>query len=293
MQAKDMRASGDVQGALEKYKGAWANAPTPIIGVEMGRTHMQLGQLIEAREAFLAVGRLKVEPDETPRSAQARAEASELAEQLRPKIGTLVLRVKTAPGATPTVAIDGANVALVSSGATRKINPGKHEIVTRVGATEKHDSVDIAEGETKELAVDVSAPAEQTPVAPPPTTPTTTTDTSNDALRPVLIYGGFGLAGAGVLVGGVTGIMAFGKGRTVKNECPAKVCPESARNDVNTGRTLATISTISIGAAVVGAAAGVVGLFVLRPKDADKPAPVAPSAAFISGGAILGARGEF
>src|SRR5678810_388595 len=59
LQAKDLRSAGDLKGALEKYQAAWQTAPTPIIGIELGRTHTQLGQLIEARETFLAIARLK------------------------------------------------------------------------------------------------------------------------------------------------------------------------------------------------------------------------------------------
>lgn len=299
-QAKDMRAAGDLKGALERYRGAWATAPTPIIGLELGRTHVQLGELIEAREVLLAVGRLKVEPDETRWSAQARQEASAVADELRPKIATLVIKLEGVPeGSTPSVAIDGANVAVVGGGTTRKINPGKHEIVARAGAAERRDAVELAAGETKEISLNVTSDAPIVATQPAAHADgMVSAETSSGSLRTTLIIGGFGLAGAGVVVGTVTGVLALGKSSSVKSACPERVCPESARPDLNQGRTFATVSTIGFGAAAVGAVAGLVGLLVLRPSSAtsarpEKSASVMPTALFTAESALLGAHGRF
>lgn len=308
LQARDLRTGGDLKGAIDKFRGAYATAPTPIIGLELGRTYMQKGDLIEAREAFLAVGRLKVEGDETPKSAQARTEANDLAEQLRPKIATLVVKVTgAASDATVALTVDGANVPLISGSATRKVNPGKHELVVKTGTSEKRDSVELAEGESKEVTEDLSAATPVGPVTPVPTTPPTAsagdTTATPDWVRPAMIYGGFGLAGAGVIMGSVTGVVALGKARTVKNECPGQVCPESARKDVTSGRTFSTLSTVGFIAGAVGAGAGLVGLFVLKPAPAKSDAPksdapkasatILPTATFVPGGAWLGAEGRF
>ncbi len=314
LQARDLRTGGDLKGAIDKFRGAYATAPTPIIGLELGRTYMQKGDLIEAREAFLAVGRLKVEADETSKSAQARTEATELAEQLRPKIATLVVKVTgaTSDGATVALTVDGANVPLISGSATRKVNPGKHELVVKTGTSEKRDSVELAEGESKEVTEDLGTATSVGAVTPVPTTPPTASAgdaaSTPDWVRPAMIYGGFGLAGAGVIMGSVTGVVALGKARTVKNECPGQVCPESARKDVTSGRTFSTLSTVGFIAGAVGAGAGLVGLFVLKPAPAKSDAPksdapksdapkasatILPTATFVPGGAWLGAEGRF
>src|SRR5688572_2041922 len=85
-EGKELRTKGDLKGALEKFKAAHAYGGTPVTGVELGKTHMQLGELVEAREILLSVGRMKVQPDETEKSTAARTEAAELAEQIKPKI---------------------------------------------------------------------------------------------------------------------------------------------------------------------------------------------------------------
>ncbi len=50
-QGKELRERGDTAKALEKLKAAHALAGTPLTGLELGRTYMMLGQLLEAREA--------------------------------------------------------------------------------------------------------------------------------------------------------------------------------------------------------------------------------------------------
>jgi hypothetical protein len=74
-QGLGLRDKGDAVGAIEKLRAANAVAATPITGIELGRTYASAGRLVEAREALLAVGRLPVAPQETARSAAARADA--------------------------------------------------------------------------------------------------------------------------------------------------------------------------------------------------------------------------
>lgn len=64
----DRREKGDVAGAIEKLRAAHALAATPITGMELGRTYLAMGRLVEAREVFLGVGRLAVAPQETAKS---------------------------------------------------------------------------------------------------------------------------------------------------------------------------------------------------------------------------------
>jgi hypothetical protein len=80
-----------------------------------------------------------------------------------------------------------------------------------------------------------------------------------------LVWAGLGVGVVGLGVGTVTGILALGKSSTVKNECSGTTCPLSAKNDVDSGRTVATISTIGFVVGGVGAAVAAVGFFVFSP----------------------------
>jgi hypothetical protein len=252
---KELRQKGDLRGALERFKAAHGYGQTPVTGVELGKTHMQLGELVEAREVFLSIARLKVASDETEKSAQARTEAAELAEQIRGKIPTVVVKISgTPPSAEPSVMIDGASVPVVSLSSIRKVNPGEHAVAVRVGTHEEKRNVTVAEGESKDVAVDFTGvPQEATP-------------SSSASIHPVT-YAGAGLAAAGLAVGAITGILALGKAGSVDDACNGLSCPPSAKGDVDDGRTFGTISTIGFGAAAAGIVLAAVGLFVLRPKS--------------------------
>jgi hypothetical protein len=95
-QGLTLRNKGDLPGALEKLKAAHALANTPITGLELGQTHVSLGQLVEAEEVFLSVARIPVRREETARSAAARRESASLAEQARPRIPSLTIRIRAA-----------------------------------------------------------------------------------------------------------------------------------------------------------------------------------------------------
>src|SRR5580692_1619828 len=92
-EGKDLRAAGDLRGAIEKLRAAHALGNTPVTGIELARTYATAGKLVEAREVCLGIARTPVASDETEKSVDARAEAARLAEELRPRIATLVVDV--------------------------------------------------------------------------------------------------------------------------------------------------------------------------------------------------------
>ena len=90
---------------------------------------MATGKLVEAREAFLSVGRIAVQPAETSRSVAARKESAELAEAVRPRIPSLVVHIVGVPEDSVAVTIDGAAVPTAALIAPRLVDPGSHRIV--------------------------------------------------------------------------------------------------------------------------------------------------------------------
>ena len=71
---------------------------------------------------------------------------------------------------------------------------------------------------------------------------------------------GFGLAGAGAIVGTVTGIAALNRISTLETHCPNRTCPASLVNTRDTGQTLATISTVAFITSAAGIALGLLML---------------------------------
>jgi hypothetical protein len=100
VQATEMRDAGDARGALEKFKAARDLAPNPVTAIELGRTYSMLGMLLEARDAFVSVAHLPVQPEETPRATQARQDAAKLADDANGEIDRLIASAAPRPGAS-------------------------------------------------------------------------------------------------------------------------------------------------------------------------------------------------
>ena len=276
-QGKELRAAGDIKGALEKFKAGHALGQTPVTGLELGRAHMDLAQLVEAREVFLSIARLPVQSDEGEKSAGARTEAAQLADQLRPRIPTLTVKIIGAPAGTPpVVTVDGVTIPVAAIGAPRKLNPGSHEVTAKsTGTLEQRATVDLKEGESKELPLTLSASAapETLPAKPPAEGASSGADAGSTKTNP-LVYVGFGVGAVGVATGSITGLMALSRASKVDAACGGKlVCPPSAKADVTAGRTLGTVSTIAFIVGGAGVALGVYGLL--------KPVKTSPRAGLV------------
>jgi hypothetical protein len=267
-EGKELRQKGDLHGALERFKAAHGYGQTPVTGLELGKTHLQLGELVEAREVLLSIGRMKVASDETEKSTAAREEAAALAEQIRPRIATLVVKVSgVKPDASPQVLVDGANTPVVSLSSMRKVNPGEHAVVIRSGDREEKRSITLAESEQKEVVVAFSD------ASPKGSGPETSPVSGGRSIH-VVTWIGLGVGVVGIALGSITGVMALGKASDVSDACRGLSCPPSARTDVEDGRTVATLSTLGFAVGAVGLATAAVGFFVLSPKKSASGAGV-------------------
>jgi hypothetical protein len=294
-EGKELRARGDLRGALEKLQAAHALGNTPVTGIELARTEVMLGQLVEAREVCLYIARIPVALDETEKSAEARTEAASLAEELRPKIGTLLARVEgLAAGEPAHLSIDGAAVPDAAFGEAQKVNPGKHVVVVRAGegpaAREVRGEAVVAEGQAAEVAITVPPPPAMTPPPPPPPQPEP--PAPSPGAGPTIVRIGFATAIAGGAVGLIAGLTTMNKKGQLPPECPkvgtVNDCPENtgAAQDLNTARTWGNVSTAAFVIGGAGVVVGVVGLLTskpARPKDA----------AFVSPWLGLGAAGVY
>jgi hypothetical protein len=264
------RSKGDARGALGDLKAANALGHTPITGLELGRTYMDLGMLVEAREAFLSIARLPVRPEETARSRAARAEGDSLAEQLRARIPALLVKVTGVPLDSVAVTIDGAIVPGEALAAPRLVDPGTHTVSARstTGGTAE-TTVDLKEGESSDVELKIAftggtpsataaAPASTTaaptdlPATPPPETATR---------RPRAPLG-WSLVGGGAAVG-VAGAILLGLEVGQANDAVG-------RNDKSGYDGAKTLWAVGLAGTIVGAAglvAGVVVLVVSRPSS--------------------------
>jgi hypothetical protein len=270
-EARNARDAGNFKEALEKFRGAYAVAATPITAIDLAKAEVQAGRLLEAREVLLSVARIKAKPTESDASKQARVEAETLAEQIRVRIPSITIQFTPALAAgapPPAVTVDGADVPAETFGLARKVNPGEHKVIAlspSAGKVEK--TVSVRESETLPVEIDfaLATPvpakaADATGTAKPQ--PALSATEARD-LRP-LTYAGFGVAGVGVVLGTISGAVAFGKSSSLSSLCNGTVCKPEAQPIVSSGRSWATVSTVSFIFAGLGAGAGLAGLLLTK-----------------------------
>ncbi len=272
-QGKELRAAGDLRGALEKLKAAHALGHTPITGIELARTEVQLGLLVEAREVCIGIARLPVESDETGRSAEARTDAAKLAEDLRPRLASLRIHVTSASAAI--VAVDGEVVPNVALDSARMVNPGHHVVTAHTeGGAEVSSSVDLTEGQAR--GVDLAPPAAPVVALPP------TNEGRKSSGVGGLTIAGIAIASGGLVVGTIGGIVAMTSPvLTNSSTCPNYQCPSTQWQALNDARSAALASTIGFSIAGAGIVILIVGLVThTSPKESMRGLRIVPDLAF-------------
>jgi hypothetical protein len=277
IQGKELASKEDHAGALKEYQTAHAIMRVPTTAMAVARTHVALGHLIEARDAALEVGRMPVKADETEPFAKARERAGELAKELATRIPSVQINIVGLASATPVeVRIDGVPIAQATLGRQRKINPGKHEIIaTCAGRGPARISFDIGEKEQKTVPVSFTDSAGPSTPAATLREPAVSPSQAGRGRRiPTITWVAFGVGGAGLIAGSVTGILSLSKASSVKADCTNNLCPASSRDEADTGRSLATASNIGFGVAAAGAAVGIVA-WLIAPRPSPSGAPAA------------------
>jgi hypothetical protein len=287
-QGADALDAHDAKTAVTKLKSAWALVQTPVIGHDLARAHLALGQLVDAREAALAVMRIPVAFDETERSRQARTESSKLADSLAARIPHVTIRVQGTATEQATVKLDGNVVPAGALTVARQANPGAHQAtIDTEDGRHAEASVTVGEGDSKELVLALPEPK----AAPPPVTPPPVITAPHDGPAPLtsaqprervsyvspVVWVGVATAGVGLAVGLITGALALGSASTVAAHCTVvkngvNLCPTQYAGELSTGNTEATISTIGFVTAGVGVGVLVTGLLLSGKRDAPPSA---------------------
>jgi hypothetical protein len=273
-EGRTRRKANDWKGAAESFLAADAIMHVPTTGLEAARAEIQLGQLVEARDKLLEVVRLP-EGDNEPRAfTDARAAAKALSADLTTRIPSITIKLQGAPqGASVKVTVDGVEVPPASLIVPRAVDPGHHTVAGRVAEGPPHDSaVDVAEGETKEVSVDLAAVPASSPE--PDEAPAATADSGAPKNKwRTAGFIGFGVGGAGLILGSITGLLAISDFNSAKSQgCVGNNCSPTAYPDLNKAGTMATLSTVGFIVAGAGVGVGFVGLVVGK-RPPSRPAP--------------------
>ena len=208
---------------------------------------------------------------------QAQKDAAQEVSELTPRIPKLVITMEGARPDEVTLTVDGKPLATALLGEEQPMNPGTHNIRGTRTAEAVEQPITLLEGQAQRLvlrfqaraAAPAMAPAAPpapaaVPVVPPPTAaPASSKPHSTHAAsggNKTLAYVAFAIGGAALVTGGVTGALAISKRSDLDANpaCEDGVCDPSVQGDVDSFRTMRTVSTIGFVAGGVCAGAGLV-----------------------------------
>jgi hypothetical protein len=104
---------------------------------------------------------------------------------------------------------------------------------------------------TTDSAPNASGSSSSAPLSPASSPPATKDSAPSGTDRAWLSWTFVGVAGAALVVGGVTGGLALGKKSDIEKNCVGTVCNAQGKSAADSGQSLALVSTIAVTSAVV------------------------------------------
>lgn len=276
--------AGNCAEAIDKLARSEKLYHAPTTLTRLGECQIQTGKLVDGTESLNRVVRESLAPNAPPAYRSAQERAQKLLETTKPKIAKLKIAVAGPADVTWAVTVDGAPVPLANLNMNRPTDPGEHVVeATAPGYKTARAKITLTEGATDSVALtlepDPNAPKPKPePVAKGEVTRTDTStkkaETTPAAPNRVPAYVALGVGVAGVAVGSIFGLMATSKESDLDSACPNKQCGPEQQDDIDTGKTFGTVSTVGFIVGGVGLVAGA-ALYILagpsRSTTAKKP----------------------
>lgn len=204
---------------------------------------------------------------------------------LEPQLPTLKMSF---PGGIPgefVLTIDGKVIHRISLDKDVPVDPGEHLVIVQVpGRTDSEQRISIANKEKK--AIDLV-------VGPEAVSIDDGDQSKGTSPRKKIGFVVLGTGAAGLIFGGVMGVLAVGKKNIVDEHCTGLNCDADGFAAVNQGRTFGNSSTVGFAAGGVLAAVGAV-LIITAPKSSPKTSWLTGiGATATAGGAFVGMEGRF
>jgi hypothetical protein len=282
--------AGNCQEAVDKLSRAEKIFHAPTTLARLGECQVQLGKIVDGTENLNKVSRESLAPGAPPAFVAAQERARKVLAEARPKIAKLKIAVAGPQDVTWTVKVDGETMPLANLNTNRPIDPGEHNVeVTAPGYKRASTKVTLTEGGTDSVALTLEPDPNAPKAAPLANTQSDPNRDGNQTLsKPespqeppsrAPAYVALGLGVAGVAVGSIFGLMATSKKSDLDNACQNKICGPAQQDDLDSGKTLGTISTVGFIVGGVGLVAGAYLFFTSGSSAGGKAAKSAKSAA--------------
>jgi hypothetical protein len=246
-----LMAAENWAAALVKLKSAGRFAMSAQVAFNIAECEQKLGKLVSALGNY--------------RLAMAKAQASNVEnvlkaappqiEDLEKRIAKLtVIRKEETVNPKATIDLDGVELGSTQIGTAFRTDPGDHTLRVLVdGKAAKTERIKLADGEVKEVTIEIPAPSAGTvDVGPPPDEP------AGPSIPGIVLVS---VGGAALIAGGVFIGLRQVAISDLDEQCGGdESCPPSAEETYDRGRLMTGLAEVFI---PVGVAAGVTGAVLL------------------------------
>lgn len=278
-QGFDLMQEDKLEEAIELFRKADQTFHSPVFQLFIAEAEEKRGNLAEAHKLLRAIVDEELADYAPEPFHKAQRKAKDRLEKLEQRIPKLDLTLKGLLRRDAEVELDDKRLPreIVDSTSPIAVNPGRHRVVVMAPDGRTAESEFLATvGVTAEVKVSFEAK--------------TTNEKQINWLFPGIAYG---LGGAALVVGIVTGGMFISRADELKSQCPNDICPLELEEEGNEVSTLGTVSTVGWVVAGVGVVAGTVLVFVPIGGDEDDEQAAAKAPALRLGLNGISIQGRF
>ncbi len=276
-----LMAAQDWAAALAKFKAVGQVRMNAQVAFNIAECERELGKLVSALGNYrLALAKA----EESGATKVAEAVPGRIA-ALEPRIAKLkVIRSEPKPNPKATIDLDGAELGSSQIGADVRVDPGERMLRVMVdGKVVKQQKVKLADGESKEITLEIPAPDEKRgPIGDGGGAGPDKVEPGGPSVPGIVLTA---IGGASLVAGAVFIGLRQQAISELDDLCGGDTsCPPSAQDTYDQGRLMTGLAEVFF---PVGAAATVTGIVLIatmsgKSASADAPSDTAPNVSFFA-----------
>jgi hypothetical protein len=288
--------------ACAKFEGSQKIGAKASTALNLGVCYDKLEKFATAWSTFGTAAALAKREGHSEREKFAREQVT----AMEAKLSHLTINVGTTVEGLE-VMLNDKPFIVAMFGTAMPIDPGTHRLSATAPGKKRwskeivvpKEKADITETipmleDDEMVPVPTPTPSgEPVPVPTPTPTPTPAPATGSTSSTSALVYVGFSIAGAGVVVGTIAGVVAIANTGSIKDNClgaDEDMCPATESENISDAEVVANISNVGFAVGAVGLIIGIIGLFV---GGDDSPEAAASGIEPMFGPDVVGVQGSF